>query len=75
MLPEYRGNSLGNLIVQRLESIAKANEIDVVFLYPHQYLEPFYSKMGYKKVSDSEFMIGPHQLIKMTKSLTALAQT
>jgi predicted GNAT family N-acyltransferase len=69
VLPEYRGRSLGTELVRRLEREAAAAGLERLVLYPHAYLERFYSKLGYRTIPGSDVIVAGHPLIAMEKSV------
>lgn len=68
ILPSYRGKNFGNLLMDKIESVAKSNEFSFVKLNSQSAAIPFYKKRGYT-ISSPEFMDAgiPHRA--MTKSL------
>lgn len=66
ILPEYRGHGYGSIIVKNLEAQANQHGVRELTLSPHKYLERFYEKLGFKKVSGIS-SVGAHELIKMRK--------
>ena len=63
---EYRGHGLGRSIVQKLESVALAQNLTELSLQPHTHLEGFYQSLGYNTVPGREF-VGAHELLTMEK--------
>lgn len=72
VLKAFRGLGVGKRIVQELEKHARASGIESVYLNPHVHLIEFYGKMGYVTVPGSEHQVNEHQLVRMTKDLSAL---
>ena len=66
LLPEYRGQGYGSLLVKHLEGLANQHGVRELALYPHKHLERFYNKLGFKRVSGTSF-VGTHELITMRK--------
>ncbi|MBT33771.1 MAG: hypothetical protein CMO01_29250 [Thalassobius sp.] len=68
--PEHRKEGLGKKVVDQLISLAKSEDINFLYLYPHSYLEKFYMSFGFSTVPDShEDLEGGHQIIRMEKRL------
>ena len=70
VLPAHRGAGLGGRLVIALEEQARRLEIESVELHPHDYLEPFYERLGYRREDDSSEIVGGHRLLTMHKRLT-----
>ena len=68
VLPNYRGQGLGRLIVEKLEAIAVIQGLKELRLHPHRHLEAFYSDLGYERVSGTS-AVGGHELITMHKNI------
>ena len=66
VVPEARGRGLGRRIVEELERLAAEQGARRFELRPHDYLEPFYRRLGYARVSEGEVVAG-HRLIRMRK--------
>ena len=64
----FRGQGLGQIIVQRLEEAARQRGLQSLSLHPHQYLERFYRRLGYHTVPGTS-VVGEHTLITMVKEL------
>ena len=67
--PAYRDRGLGRRLVQKLEEIARTEGITELELQPHQFLENFYSGLGYSRLGGATKRVGDYDLITMTKSL------
>ena len=65
ILPEFRGQHLGNLIMHALEKHAAHKELKKIILNAQAYAIPFYEKLGYT-VTSPEFMDGdiPHRAME-----------
>ncbi len=68
VLPEFRGKGLGALVVKKLEEEAAERGLRQLTLHPHNYLEPFYQRLGYKTVPGASWA-GEHELVTMCKNL------
>lgn len=68
VLPSHRGKGLGEDVVRCLESAAKQRDIEELSLHPHQYLERFYRRLGYRQVPGTS-IVGEHRLITMVKKV------
>lgn len=68
VLPDFRGKGLGALVVKKLEEEAVERGLRQLTLHPHDYLEPFYQRLGYKTVPGISWA-GKHELITMHKDL------
>ena len=68
ILPEYRGHGYGSIIVKNLEALANQHGVRELTLNPHKYLERFYEKFGFKRVSGIS-SVGKYKLITMRKSI------
>ena len=68
VLPAYRGQGLGQRIVQFLEIVARREGLAYVSLHAHEYLEAFYARLGYETLPE-QTQAGPYRLITMTKTL------
>ena len=66
VLPDYRGFGLGGQLVDALEEIARQRGLTEVTLEPHAHLEPFYSRLGFERISGTS-VVGNHELITMRK--------
>ena len=67
IIPEFRGQKLGNLVVKKLEMLAVQLGLRELTLHPHKRLESFYEILGYRKVAGT-YWAGPHELITMRKT-------
>lgn len=47
-----RGNGLGVLVMQELESVAKEIGIQTLLLHSQDHAEPFYLRLGYQTISE-----------------------
>lgn len=71
ILPSYRKQGIGNMIVHKLEELAANQGVTKVKLHGQVQAETFYHKLGYKKVSDVFMEDGiPHILMKKALSET-----
>lgn len=70
VLPTERGNGIGGQIVRQLETCALAAGARRLVLHPHNYLETFYTNLGYQTIPNQESQVGQHRLIAMEKWLT-----
>ncbi len=68
VLSRFRGNGVGRLIVQKLESVAIAEGLNTLSLQPHKHLEAFYQNLGYRTVPGTDCVAG-HELITMQKDI------
>ncbi len=68
VLAAFRGRGLGKRVVLELEALARQQGVEIIFLYPHHYLEGFYQALGYQKTGEN-YAAGRHSLIKMEKNL------
>jgi predicted GNAT family N-acyltransferase len=67
VLKSHRGRGVGGKVVIALEEIAANVGATRLSLNPHQYLEPFYQRLGYvADAGDAEDVAG-HSLITMRK--------
>jgi predicted GNAT family N-acyltransferase len=66
--PRYRGHGIGGLVVSELEKLATLEGARRFVLLPHEYLEDFYEKLGYRKTTDAG-TVGRHRLIAMEKEV------
>ena len=71
VLPAHRKQGLATEIMLALEAIAIEVGITHIELLPHDYLERFYSDLGYRTIPGGEFMIGAHRVLTMEKQLTS----
>jgi len=62
----YRGQGIGGIVVSELEKLAIEEGARRFRLLPHDYLEDFYGKLGYRKTSEAG-TVGRHRLIAMEK--------
>ncbi len=67
VLPDYRGKGLAELIVRSLENEGKKRNLISFELYPHIYLERFYSKLGYQVDRKYKNRVAGYDLIRMFK--------
>ena len=65
----HRGAGLATEIMQALETLARERGMTAIELLPHDDLERFYTRLGYRTVPGGEFMIGTHRVLTMTKQL------
>ncbi len=72
VLPPWRSRGLGQALVRELERLGAAAGIREIELHPHEYLEGFYSALGYHTVSGG-MVVGEHRLIVMRRRLPAPA--
>lgn len=56
-----------------LESIAVAQNLTLLTLQPHKYLEAFYQSLGYHTVPGTDF-VGDHELLTMEKDIGTTRQ-
>lgn len=68
ILPEYRKLGLGRHIMDALERLAQAKGLKKAKLHGQTQAEPFYEKLGYKRVSDI-FMEADIPHVAMVKAL------
>jgi len=71
VLREFRGASLGPIVVNELETIAREHGSSRLSLHPHLHLERFYGALGYNIVPGTESSVGEHRLITMSKTIDA----
>lgn len=69
VLPGYRRRGCGQKVVKALEELARAEGLRHLSLYPHSFLEEFYSNLGYKTVPGVKESVAGHALIYMEKWL------
>lgn len=65
---KYRGLKLGQQVVRQLERVAKKQNVEILSLSPHAYLEKFYADMGYQTEA-GEKHVGKYTLLTMTKKI------
>ncbi len=65
---EFRGTGIASKIVSFMLLQAKKLEINVLSIFPHEYLKNFYESFGFEYI-ESSGSVGAHQLIKMEKTL------
>jgi len=70
VLPEQRRSGVGRRVLICLERIASERGLRSLSLHPHQYLQPFYEGLGYRRV-EGESAVGEHSLITMVKEIEA----
>ena len=68
VLPPFRSMGLGKMVIGELEKLAEEQGAAQLYIYPHSYLENFYTCLGYHKVPGN-YEVGNHRLIRMEKSL------
>ncbi|TYP79592.1 GNAT family N-acetyltransferase [Paenibacillus methanolicus] len=68
ILPEYRKLGLGRHIMDALETLAQAKGLKKAKLHAQTHAEPFYEKLGYKRISDV-FMEADIPHVAMVKAL------
>ncbi len=68
VLPGLRGHGIARAIVAFLEAKAAARGVATFALNAHDYLEAYYTRLGYSKESE-DAMVGHYRLIRMIKSL------
>ena len=73
VLPQSRSSGLGKRLVTELETIAIEAGVAQLVLYPHAYLETFYTRLGYSKTDETTPAAGGHELITMRKSIAHLS--
>ena len=64
----YRGRGIGGMVVSELEKLAIEEGANRFTLLPHDYLEDFYRRLGYRKTSEAG-TVGTHRLIAMEKTV------
>ena len=64
----FRGRGLGARVVAALEAHARQRGARTAVLHPHDYLEPFYRRLGYGVVPGIRHA-GGYRLLTMTKLL------
>lgn len=68
VLSNYRKYGVGKVLMEKIESAAKEHGFTTLKLNSQVHAEPFYSKLGYKVVSETFMDAGiPH--VTMTKTL------
>ena len=67
----HRGAGLATELMQALEALALERGMRRIELLPHDYLEGFYTRLGYHTVPGGDFMVGAHRVLTMTKNLAA----
>lgn len=72
VLPEFRDRGLGGEVVRGLEAAAEGRGIRRLTLHPHEYLERFYRRLGYRTIPGTT-VVGEHTLITMEKTLGDLS--
>jgi predicted GNAT family N-acyltransferase len=68
IIEPFRNKGVGQLIILRLEAIAKEKRLSTLTLAPHSYLENFYARLGYSKI-EGEKVVGKYTLLSMTKKI------
>lgn len=65
ILPQYRGQHLGNLMMDKMETYGREAGLTTVVLYAQSYAVPFYEKLQYQ-ITSPEFMDAgiPHRAMK-----------
>jgi len=67
VLPNYRGHGYAAKVVEFLEKEGEVEGINSFELYPHTFLERFYSRLGYKKDHSYQNKVAGYDLIRMYK--------
>ncbi|MBI2994506.1 MAG: GNAT family N-acetyltransferase [Gammaproteobacteria bacterium] len=67
----HRGAGLATELMEALETLAAERGMTTIELLPHDYLEGFYCRLGYRTVPGGDFMVGRHRVLTMTKPLPA----
>jgi predicted GNAT family N-acyltransferase len=70
VLTPHRGEGYGKLLVEELIKIAYQLNLRRITLKPHEYLEKFYSELGFTTVAGDTEIVGEHLLITMEKILS-----
>ncbi len=70
VLSGYRSSGIGKRLVGQLESVARESGASQIVLYPHAYLESFYTSLGFSKTDEETGDVGEHPLITMRKPLS-----
>lgn len=70
VLPSHRSAGIGRDLVLALEKIAAHEGLIGITLHPHDYLEPFYARLGYERLDDWADSVAGHELIRMRKRIT-----
>ena len=69
ILTSYRGEGHGKLLVEELIKIAHQLKLRRLTLKPHEYLEKFYSELGFTTIPGETEIVGEHLLITMENIL------
>jgi predicted GNAT family N-acyltransferase len=69
VLKPYRGYGIGRLVLDALESDARAQGYRSAVLDGQTQAEPFYSKLGYRTISSEPFLDAGIWHVRMQKSL------
>ena len=67
VLPEYRDQGVGSLVVERSSQIASERGIQEIFLYTHSH-EDFYSHLGFRTVEQPYYQ--DRQIVIMRKTFS-----
>ncbi|HNP17200.1 MAG TPA: GNAT family N-acetyltransferase [Fulvivirga sp.] len=67
VLPDYRGKGFAEHIVKALENEGRRRNLNSFELYPHIYLEKFYSNLGYQVDPKYKNNVAGYDLIRMFK--------
>lgn len=68
VLSEYRETGIGKLVIQKLEELARENNLEKSILNAQYHAKEFYEKLGYEVISDI-FMEQNIKHVTMTKNL------
>ena len=71
VLKSHRGKGVGGKVVVALEEIAASVGATRLSLNPHQYLEPFYRRLGYVADAGEAEDVAGHLLITMRKVVSS----
>jgi predicted GNAT family N-acyltransferase len=69
VLPEYRSKGAGKLIMEKLEEIAAAKDMQTLKLNAQTHAEAFYERLGYRTISKETFLDAGIPHVTMMKEI------
>lgn len=67
VLKKFRGKGHASTIITALEKYGEKVGVNEFELYPHEYLEKLYQRLGYSRDPDYSFNVAGYNLIRMCK--------
>ncbi|MEK3805597.1 MULTISPECIES: GNAT family N-acetyltransferase [unclassified Metabacillus] len=69
VLPEYRSKGAGKMIMEKLEEIAAAKDMQTLKLNAQTHAEAFYERLGYRTISKETFLDAGIPHVTMMKEI------